>query len=174
MLRPPTHRADAPIVYVHPSDSAWDHDRIRRELAEYKAAGKPESTHPVMRYRNGHTRFDIEGVNGYLGADATRWYFKRIAALEWQDIEGLHEAQIARGSRPRSAYLRALNLSLLRVENGPPLVGEPGRWEVEDIERIAALSFFDEEERRTVDVLFDLGEAAYVASMPLSKAEKKA
>lgn len=174
MLRPPQHRADAPIVYVHPSDPAWDHDRIKRELADLKKDDKPEHSHPVLRYQHGHTRFDIQAIQDYLGPDATRWYFKRIGAVDWQVTEGLKESEMARGSRPHTAYFRALNLALVKVDNGPPLVGEAGKWEPEDIERIADLSFYDEDENKVVDVLFDVGQAAYVASMPLSKAEKKA
>lgn len=176
MLRPPSHRADAPIVYVHPSDPAWDNDRIARELKEYREADppKPESQHPVRRYRDGHTRYDITQVQDYIGPDATKWAFKRIGAFDWQDIEGMRDAQLARGAKPRTAYLRALMISLVKCENGPTLVGECGRWLPEDVESIAALSFWDEDSNRTVDVLYDVGEAAYTASMPLSRAEKKA
>ena len=170
MLRPPTHRADAPIVYVHPSDPAWNKERIDRELREYREAEKPESTHPVLRYRGGFTRYDVAAVADYLAPDATRFYLKRIGAYDWQEIESLRESSPS----PRKAFLRALALSLTRIENGPTLVGEAGAIQVEDLERIAALSFFDEEEQRSVDVLYDLARAAYTASMPLSKAEKKA
>lgn len=37
-LRPPTHRVDAPAVFIFPSDGAWDHERIDAEVAELVAA----------------------------------------------------------------------------------------------------------------------------------------
>lgn len=176
MLRPPTHRADAPIVYVHPSDPAWDHERIARELKEYAAADpvKPPSQHPVHRYWDGYTRYDVDAVAEYLKPDATRFYFKRIGVVDWQEIESMKEAQIGAGSKPRRAVLRALSLALTKIENGPTLVGEAGALKLEDIDRIAALNYWDDEKNATVDILYDVGVAAYTASMPLSKAEKKA
>lgn len=174
MLRPPTHRADAPIVFVHPSDPAWDKDRIDRELKALRDDGKPESQHPVLRYQGGFTRYDVDAIADYLGPDATKFYFKRIGLFDWQQIETLRDMDVAKSAKPRTAYWRALAVSLVKVENGPPLVGESGAFLMEDFDRIAALNFYDEEKHRIVDVFYDCGEAAYQASMPLSKAEKKA
>lgn len=174
MLRPPTHRADAPIVYVHPTDPAWDKDRIDRELKALRDDGKPESQHPVLRYQGGFTRYDVDAIADYLGSDATKFYFKRIGLFDWQQIETLRDMDIAKGAKPRVAYWRALSVSLLKVESGPTLVGEAGSYLPEDFERIAALNYYDEGASRVVDVFFDVGEAAYQASMPLSKGEKKA
>ena len=46
--KPPQHAVDAEPMYIHPSDDAWDHDRIDREnwkgqaadLVARKAAGE--------------------------------------------------------------------------------------------------------------------------------------
>lgn len=174
MLRPPTHRADAPIVYVHPKDPAWDRERIDRELKALRDEGKPESQHPVLRYQGGFTRYDVDAIADYLKPDATRFYLKRIGVFDWQEVESMREAQVLAGAKPRRAYLRCLALALSKIDNGPTIVGEPGALLPEDVERIAALSYYDEDEKRVIDVLYDVGEAAYTASMPLSKAEKKA
>lgn len=174
MLRPPQHRADAPIVFVHRTDPAWDHERIDREIKALRDAGKPVSQHPVLRYRGGFTRYDLDTVADYLGPDATKFYLKRIGLFDWQQIETLRDMDVTKGAKPRTAYWRALAVSLQKIENGPPLVGEAGAFLVEDFERIAALNYFDEDKGETVDVFYDLGEAAYQASMPLSRAEKKA
>lgn len=176
MLRPPQHRADAPIVFVHPKDPAWKNDEIEKDLKAWKESGQAVSAHPVVRYRAGHTRYDISLVQQYLGEQPTKFYFKRIGVVEWQDIEALKESQEFHGSKPRKAFLTAMVQSLTKIENGPELIGDKnGRGvSLEDVERIGALNFYDEDENEVVDVLYDVARAAYVASMPLSVAEKKA
>ena len=90
LKRPPQHRADAPIVYVHPRDKAWDHDRITREQAEMKQAGKDATKHPAAQYMGGHTRYDLDAELTYGNEVArprawleetklpTKWYFNRF------------------------------------------------------------------------------------------------
>lgn len=74
MIGPATHRADAKGVFIHPRDTAWDHERIRREreaierrTAELVEGAAPDARrrivkahrHPFDVYRHGWTRYDL-------------------------------------------------------------------------------------------------------------------
>jgi hypothetical protein len=80
-LRPPQHRADALGRFIHPSDDAWDVERINSEHSD---------AHPVARYLTGKTRFDLqaEGVRDYLrtGARPTVFVFRRLTLAEYTRI----------------------------------------------------------------------------------------
>ena len=76
MLGPATHRIDAPIIYIHPLDDAWDRERIEAEretlrgaLAtalesstdpKRRAAIACDMRHPVDVYYSGATRYDLD------------------------------------------------------------------------------------------------------------------
>jgi hypothetical protein len=84
LRRPPTHRADAPILLILRQDPAWKTDTIEAEIAEArkkaadaipdnpkdpkdpkvaearaKAADEAEEAHPVSAYLAGDTRYDL-------------------------------------------------------------------------------------------------------------------
>lgn len=82
----PSHSCTGPHIFIPLDDSAWDLDRIEREIAEIEAEHKYEPpkdalermqkspafrgphAHVVRRYWSGVTRFDIEaeGIRSYL------------------------------------------------------------------------------------------------------------
>jgi hypothetical protein len=177
MKRPPQHRADAKIVYVHPADSSWDEERILREQNEMKKRGEKPSDHPVSRYLGGWTRYDLDAPSTLDGKTvtpreyldptrpATEWHLKRLSTQDRCEIENLIDQERNAGSNmPRKAYLRACNMALASVECGPELDGYLGRMTADD---------FD-----TLDSMFpglplDIGGAAYVASLPLRTTKKK-
>lgn len=178
MKRPPQHRADAKIVYVHPADESWDEERILREQEEMREREEKPGDHPVARYLGGWTRYDLDAVatlNGetvsarqYLDPSkpATEWHLRRLRVDERYEIDSLLEQDIRAGSmKPRKAYLRACVLGLKKVENGPELEGAGRRLTANDLEKLQDLH---------PDLPLDIGEAVYTASLPLRDDEKKA
>ena len=165
MLRPPTHRADAPIVYVHPSDDAWDQDRIKADLAD-------KTDHPLQQYWGGYTRYDLTpAVQAYFKPDArpTKFYLRRLKWDEWMRCKGMWERSVVSGDpRPVEAFVEACRLGLVRIDNGPEIDPAGGRLSDRDMQRIQDLS------TDRYEMILDVGQAAYQASMPLSEAEKKA
>ena len=165
MLRPPQHRADAPIVFIHPADEAWDQDRINQDCKD-----KPD--HPVQQYFGGHTRYDLTPqVIEYLKPDSqpTKFYLRRLDWEKWGVCRSKWETSIVRGEpRQRDAYVYACTWGLERVEgielNIDPLRGL--QWQ--DKQKLYELSTDD------IELLYDVGLAVYQASLPLSEAEKKA
>lgn len=165
MLRPPTHRADAPIVFIHPHDDAWDHERIDRDL-------KDAVDHPMQLYFGGHTRYDLTAeVISYLksGARPTKFFLRRLHWDEWLKCKAMWERSVmARDPRAVDAYVEACRLGLTKIEDGPELHDSTGSVSYRDMQRLQDLS------TRNYDLVLDIGQAVYQASMPLSAAEKKA
>lgn len=167
MLRPPQHRADAPIVFIHPSDDAWDHDRVKVDLAD-------AVDHPLQLYWGGHTRYDLTpDVMAYLKPDGkpTKFYLRRLKWDEWLECKASWERAILnRESRPTSAYTHACRIGLVKIENG---------FEVSDRDASGAVSYRDMQKLQDLsgpgnEIILDVGQAVYQASMPLTEAEKKA
>jgi len=178
MKRPPQHRADAKIVYVHPADESWDDERIRDEQDEMKKRGEKTTDHPVARYLGGWTRYDLDApatLDGkvvtpreYLDPSkpATEWHLKRLRTEDKYEVDSLIEQDIRAGAlRPRKGYLRACVLGISKVEHGPDLEGAGRRLSLDDV---AVL------EDMHPGLPLDIGEAVYTASMPLRDDEKKA
>lgn len=182
LKRPPEHRADAPITYVHPADTAWDRERIKREQEEMRQRGEDPTTHPYARYQGGFTRYDLDAqctlgdttvtVRDYLDATKapTLWHLRRLGFQEWYVVQPLWERDVRKGERPIAAYLQACTLGIKSVENGPQLEGPPDRLTLGDLEKLYDLSRSCPE---LADLIHEIGEAVYQASMPLSDDEKK-
>jgi hypothetical protein len=180
-FRPPQHRADAPIVYIHPKDSAWDTDRYEAEVEQMKEAGENPADHPLGQYLGGHTRYDLDAPSKVLGAETsaraylkpdsapTKFYLRRLSPADYYELRGTWEIELQRQTmRPRQSYYKAAINGLDKIENGPELEGGNGRrLTTKDVSAL-----YDSCEGLE-DLLLDIGEAVFVASMPLSVAEKK-
>ena len=177
---PPSHRVDAPIVFVHPSDPAWDKERVEAEQAQMDA---PEM-HPVARYQNGWGRFDLSAEYTVLGQphcaldyldeskQPTRWKLRRLTALEWYEVHPLWQKAIARGELPYDAFLRACAIGLEKAEPdlGVELKRPGGRLSASDVQLLHDMG---QEQSPAIDLVFDIGSAVYTASLPLTDSEKK-
>lgn len=167
MLKVPHHRADAPIVFIHPQDDAWDHDKVAADL-------KDAEDHPLQLYWGGHTRYDLTpAVQAYLKPDSkpTKFFLRRLKWDEWLECKSAWErAILQRDGRPVAAYTEACRLGLQKIENG---------FEIGDREVSGRLSYRDMQKLQDMSVagmelILDVGQAVYQASMPLTEAEKKA
>ena len=128
LKRPPEHRADAPIVFVHPLDDAWDNDRVREEQEAMEAAGEDPTSHPVAMYHGGFTRFDITANVQFLDKSAApqdyldeskrpeKWHLKRLGFQEWYQVQPAWERAVAAGERPWEAYTKACRIGIKRVD----------------------------------------------------------
>lgn len=177
-LRPPQHRIDAPILFVHATDTAWDEERIQREQQAMRSADPPQeaSSHPVARYLGGFTRYDLDAAATVLGQvvtvrdyldDAkqpTIWKLRRLSADEWYDVHPLFERDVRRGEKPWACYIRCGKLGVSKVENGPALELIAGRMTTADVAKIDAIGR---------SMLYDIGEAVYQASMDLREDERR-
>lgn len=167
MLRPPQHRIDAPIVFVHHIDDAWDRSKIDRDCTVITGDGVkvlPE-LNPLAQYRGGFTRYDLNAsVQEYLRASATptRFVLRRLA---WDEYQACRQ-QIDSGRR-RDAYAYACQTGLTKIEAGAfDLEGKSPTWqEMQKLHDMSPLG---------VDLVHDIGQAVFQASLPMSEAEKKA
>lgn len=170
-LRPPQHRVDAPIVYIHPNDDAWDLDRVR---AEQETMDKP-AEHPVAKYMGGFTRYDLNakgmvGENEVCPADyideakePVKWHLKRLNAQQWYEVQPIWERAVRRDETPWDAYLRCGKYGVSKVD-GLKLDGPPGNLTADDVKLLYKID---------PELLKDVGEAVYSASLPLREDEKK-
>lgn len=167
MLRPPQHRADAPVVFIHPCDDAWDHARIESELKD------ADDDHTLKRYWGGHSRYDLTpDVQAYLKPDGrpTKFYLRRLPWKAWNEAQGMWERAVLRGdNRPVEAYEHACQRGLERID-GVELMDPTDHTGVSDrdMQRLHDLS------TDKYNLILDIGQAVYQASMPMSEAEKKA
>jgi hypothetical protein len=173
-LQPPQYRADAPIVFVHESDGAWDRARIIAEREKMLERGIDPKYHPVSRYLGGWTRYNLDApatlfdeattARAYLieSERPTLWKLRRLGREDWYEVQPMWEASRARGEpRPMKCYQRCCELGLVGVENGPALELPGGRPNRSDLDRLFAIGH---------DMPFDIGCAVYQASMPLDVA----
>ncbi len=170
-FRPPRHRADAPIVFVHPADPAWDTDKVEQSLTEH------EDSCPVQRYNRGATRFDLsaQGEHGcaadFLGPGAVEYHLRRLSVLQQNEVQGMLERELSQDFPvPRSAYLQAARYGLTAVKRDGAEVYEverPGNLSVKDVDALGTATEIG------IDLLLHIGQAAYVASRPLRDDEKK-
>lgn len=181
LKRPPPQRVDAPIIFVHPSDPAWDTKRVVAEQTEMKARGELPAMHPVSRYQGGWTRYDLDAAGTVAGQSVsprdyldlakhpTMWKLRRLSGLEWYEVNPLVKQAGRRGDEPDAAYLLACIIGLESVENGPLLSRPGGRLGPADIQLLHDTG----QENGGIDLVHDIGEAVYQASMPLTESEKK-
>jgi len=161
-LRPPQHRIDDQAVFIAEEDDAWDHERIDREARE---SGRDE--HPVVRYWNGETRYQLTPeVKGYID-DTKRpesFTLKRIAARRFMQIQSLINSEEKRFE----GYLEAFKSGLDGAENIPVKLKMLANGEVSEdaIDKVC--------EVMGPGIIMEVGVAAYIASTPLTEPEKKA
>jgi hypothetical protein len=178
---PPQHRSDAPIIFVHRSDPAWDNERIKAEQAEMVKREEDPSLHPVARYLGGWGRYDLDAAYTFLGKSATArdyldeakaptmWHLRRHNAREWYEVHPLYEKAVRVGEKPYAAFILACSYALERVDNGPTLAMPGGRPGAADLQTL-----HDWGQENEIDLVYAIGEAGYQASMPLTASEKKA
>lgn len=71
-MLPPRHRIDHRPIYIHPSDPAWDNDKIAADQRAIEAKTGPWSRwedHPVHAYHAGSARYDKATVEPWLRSD---------------------------------------------------------------------------------------------------------
>ena len=112
MTKPDNHRIDAPIIFVSPLDKAWDWERVgdekervamaaaRRDAEEageeHEDPEDPEEDplpwdsmddHPVNRYMEGRSRYDVATVREYFLDDVkpVEYRLRRTSLLAWAD-----------------------------------------------------------------------------------------
>lgn len=175
-LRPPQHRIDAIATFVHPTDTAWDRDRIETERAAMKELGLAEKDHPVSKYIGGWTRYDIDAAQTLMGQvvtirdylddskQPTLWKLRRLTAEEWYEIQPKYERDVRRGDRPWAAYIHAGRIGIKSVENGPALEMSGGRLTPSDVQKLDEISH---------ELLYAIGEAVYAASLDLREDERR-
>jgi hypothetical protein len=179
-LRPPQHRIDAPIRFIHPSDTAWDRERWDREKDEMRKAGLDPSDHPVDRYLGGFTRYDPDAeatvngavvtVNEYIddAKQPTVWHLKRLTILQWYDVQPMWERDVRAGQSPKKAYVHAATIGVAKVDNGPTLDLTGGKLTTSDLEKLREIGSGIGD-----DLIVAIGEAVYQASMPLREDERR-
>ncbi len=167
LIKPPTHRVDAPIVFVHPADEAWDADKVEKSEEEQG------DNCPFAVYSSGQTRFDLSanGVQALLSGSPVEWHLRRLGALELNEINGLMERETVQGFPiARAAYLQAARYGLASVkQDGQDVVelARPGNLSAKDVDALAELTSLG------VELLLHVGRAVYLASQPLRDDEKK-
>lgn len=171
------HRIDHQIVYIHEADTAWDHERIKYELAVIEGKrpaeqGRPvlwtkRTEHPWWRYVAGFTRGDLKGVEDYLKhRDGTegpvRFHFERIGSMPaWSVVKGLNEK-----GQFYDRDMTALRLSLKAVDGFDLEGGRKGQPLTDsDLQKLR--------ETYGESVIEALGAVAYKMSQELTDAEKK-
>lgn len=176
LRRPPQHRADATPIYVHPEDSAWDTERIDREIERLQAEGRDATEHPWSLYHGAAGRFDLDAEytlfgevvrpRDYLDGDKapTLWHLRRLGVHDWYEIQPIFERAVKAGERPYAAYLRACTVGIEKVEGGPRLSLHGGKLGAADLDKLYEIG---------QRLPFEIGAAVYYASLPLTDSEGK-
>lgn len=211
-LRPPQHRIDATPLYVVADDPAWNNDRIEKDgkliddrdrvyqeqLAAFDAAclklpkeewpprpPAPPSLgdYPVVRYRLGETRFDIEAPMKWEGevvrisdwwiAEPTHFVLQRLPLDVYARIADRFISLSVRKNNEVDQHWNELFIECTRFG----VIGtRNGDWSVQL--RNGRVS--DETIRQMIDIsggwgmVTELGLAVWRLSQPLSLQEKKA
>lgn len=174
---PIAHRIDHKITFIYRRDDAWDHDRIKYELAvidkkEPVEAGRPvpwtrREDHPWWRYVTGRSRGDARTIEDYLkhrdGPEGpVRFHLERIGSIgRWSLVEGAEE----RGSE-YNAQVMALRLSLTAAD-GLTFEGGKNGEPLTDTDLQALRDTYGDE------VFKEIGAFAVKCSRSLTEAEKK-
>lgn len=161
---PPSYPVDGDAIYIPSDDTAWDHERIERERAEYDAKG---ATHPYDEYRSGQTRSRIEPIQEYLdmGKNPEQWILedrhfpprirREIGAILSRGIENI----------PQAFYL-AFKWGVKDVKSSPFKLKRMPDGSLADM-------FIAELDQMAPGIVDDIGGHIYYAIQPLSDAEGK-
>lgn len=173
LRRPPTHRADAPIVYIDSTDSAWDSDMLDREVELLVAEGKTILDHPFGQYVSGITRYDLDATHELFGEkksartyideakEPVKWELHRLTWEQWAEC-----IQSMRSGRTLSAKMLACRYGIKKTDGGGLDIDNKGRClSDKDMTRIHEIDHGLPER---------LGDAVLRASRELSDDEKKA
>ena len=163
--KPPAHRIDAPIIFIHSGDEAWDQDAITKSEEEHG-----ESC-PFLRYHRGDTRYDIGDLGPTLKGQAVEFHLRRLSVGQLNEVQDLLEREYSHGSpMTRMAYLQAARYGLTAVKrSGTELIRLqcPGGLTEPDMEALRDLSDLG------INLIRTIGQAVYLASQPLREDEKK-
>jgi hypothetical protein len=108
MALQPNHRATHVPTYILPGDSAWNTEKINYEMDILSGVAEPaegevypwttREDHPVVRFRNGASRFDIETIKDYLlpGEKPTYVVLRRATLGQWQSLQSLMEREVVK------------------------------------------------------------------------------
>lgn len=164
-FRPPTHRVDAPIVFIHPADEAWDQDKIAESEKEHG------EDCPYLRYVAGKTRYDASDVQHLLKGDPVEFHGKRLGVVQHNEVQSLADREgFQQAWTTRGAYMQAARYGLHAVKQGGVEVidlGSPGSLTTVDLEKLRDCSDLG------IELIRDIGRAFYIASQPLRDDEKK-
>ena len=162
---PPKHRVDAPIVFIHPADEAWDQDAVAKSEEEH---GKEC---PFLQYCTGETRCDPSDAQHLLKGQPVEYHLSRLSALQLNEVQSLIERDITQGGpMTRTGYLQAARYGLKELkQGGAELVAlqSPGNLSMADIELLRDATPLG------IDLIRQIGAAVYQASQPLREDEKK-
>lgn len=211
-LRPPQHSVDAPGVYILKADDSWDNERIdlevseaakglvswkiqcreneelRRTLSEDQWPVDPPhpplpGQHPVERYRNAETRYDIDApmqwmgdvvrVTDYLSGTPTRFHLRILPPEVYGRCWEMNLRNFRAQEEGREFDLLPLALECVRhgVDHidGPDFGFEVRSRKVTDAALQALMSAAG-----GALALMDLGGAIWRFTQPLTDQEKKA
>lgn len=170
-MLPPIHKVSHTPVYICEADTAWDNDRVERDIAAITAAragGDPcewpsVDDHPVRRYLLGESRYDAETIQAWLkpGETPARFVLKRLSMLHINEMRRL----IGEGNLP-GAWTHGLAHGLAEVQgvSGAETLKSP--LATDEIERLRSLV--------GDDLLLAIGRAVWqVSKIDLTDAEKK-
>lgn len=164
-FRPPKHRVDSPIVFIHPADDAWDQDAVA------KSEEDNGEDCPFLAYHRGDTRYDSSGVQHLFSGQPVEFHLRRLSVIELNEVQSLMERDIAQQSwRFRAAYLQSARYGLTAVKQGGSEIlklRSPGSLSNDDVEAIGTCTELG------IDLLKDIGRAVHLASQPLRDDEKK-
>lgn len=163
-FRPPTHRVDAPIVFIHPADPAWNQEAVA------EAAKKDGKDSAFARYHAGKTRYDASDVQAFISGQPVEFLLRRLDATQLIEVQSLLERDVVQQKKMmRSAFLQAACYGLSEVKQGGVQaldLESPGSLSQEDIDALCSTEL-------GIDLVQAIGQAVYLASQPLRDDEKK-
>jgi hypothetical protein len=177
---PAQHSITAPIRFIPRADPAWDLDVALAELDGLQ--GEDHSSHPLVAYFSGSTRFDLDALGGVVARDVDgakiveqktpRAYLKPESRPTIWTLRRLKMAQVAAllDAPEHQAQLSAFAAGFVAVENGPP--------EIADAKGVSGLTVPASVLEQIGDAVgsetvFAVGAAVLLASQAPTSAEKK-
>lgn len=173
LKRPPSHRLDHVPIFISQTDSAWDRDRIEAELKDLGKEARFD--HPVIRYYEGKTRYDLRADNlrEYL-VDDSYWVFE-LARLSTAHMAELFDLRSVGKSTQHLDAAAKLGVSEVRNAGDFQLTFSGARLSEETASEL--LRAYPAQIGVTGDIvpslLYELGDAVWKLSARLDDAEKK-